>query len=188
MSRLFAYVVSGSGGSPTLVTPVDTFTHTAGTPMVLAKGGQSIVATPNGKTLFIPIISLSAVVPIDLHTHTVLPAIPVGADPFPIVVTPDGRTVLVGNTSSHSVTAIHVANRNVLANIPVGDTPSRLVITPDGARVYVVNSGSTSVTPIDMATAGRRRLVKEPTKTPRTAMTRNMLIIKATLALIPAPL
>ena len=47
MVAVIAYVVSGSGGSPTVVTPVDTATHTAGSPIVLAKGGQSIAATPN---------------------------------------------------------------------------------------------------------------------------------------------
>jgi hypothetical protein len=41
MGVVIAYVVSGSGGSPTVVTPVDTVTHTAGSPIVFAKGGQS---------------------------------------------------------------------------------------------------------------------------------------------------
>jgi len=49
MVAVIAYVVSGSVGSPTVVTPVDTATHTAGLPIVPAKGGQSIAATPNGK-------------------------------------------------------------------------------------------------------------------------------------------
>jgi DNA-binding beta-propeller fold protein YncE len=65
----------------------------------LAKGGQSIAVTPNGKTVHVPIISLKAVIPIRTATNTALPPIPVGDEPFAVVVTPNGRTVYVGNAS-----------------------------------------------------------------------------------------
>ena len=122
MGVVIAYVVSGSGGGPTVVTPVDTVTHSAGSPIVLAKGGQSIAVTPNGKTVYVPIISLKAVIPIRTATNTALPPIPVGDEPFAMVVTPNGRTVYVGNASS--VTPIRVSTNSPLADIPVGNQPA----------------------------------------------------------------
>jgi DNA-binding beta-propeller fold protein YncE len=116
MATVIAYVVSGSGGSPTVVTPVDTVTDTAGAPIVIAKGGQSIAARPNGKTVYVPIISLKAVIPIRTATNMALAPIPVGSEPFAIVVTPNGRTAYVGNTSvPSSVTPIRLSTNSPLA-------------------------------------------------------------------------
>jgi DNA-binding beta-propeller fold protein YncE len=92
-----------------VVTPVDTVTHTAGAPVVVAKGGQSIAVTPNGKSVYVPITSLNAVIPIRTATNTALAPIPVADIPYPIIVTPNGRTVYVGNTNSDSEAAIRVS-------------------------------------------------------------------------------
>jgi YVTN family beta-propeller protein len=86
MAKVIAYVVSGSGGSPTVVTPVNVRTRVAGPPITFATGGQSIAVTPNGKTVYVP--TADAVIPIDTVTNTALPAIAVGSEPFSILVTP----------------------------------------------------------------------------------------------------
>jgi DNA-binding beta-propeller fold protein YncE len=83
MAMVIAYVVSGSGGSPTVVTPVDTVTRVAGAPIVLGRGGQSIAARPNGKTVYVPIISLNAVIPIRTADNMALAPIPVGSHRSP---------------------------------------------------------------------------------------------------------
>lgn len=80
MAKVIAYVVSGSGGSPTVVTPVNVRTRVAGPPITFATGGQSIAVTPNGKTVYVP--TADAVIPIDTVTNTALPAIAVGSEPF----------------------------------------------------------------------------------------------------------
>ena len=90
--------------------------HSAGSPIVLAKGGQSIAVTPNGKTVYVPIISLKAVIPIRTATNTALPPIPVGYEPFAMVVTPNGRTVYVGNASS--LTPIRVSTFRLATSQP----------------------------------------------------------------------
>jgi DNA-binding beta-propeller fold protein YncE len=53
MGTVVAYVVSGNVAAGA-VTPVDTATNTAGSPIVIGGGAQSIVATPNGKTVYVP--------------------------------------------------------------------------------------------------------------------------------------
>ena len=120
-TRSFAYVVSGTVAA-CAVTPVDTVSHTAGSPIVIGGGAQSIVVTPNGKTIYVPNGVLNRVTPISTATNTAYPPIPVGGEPFAIVVTPNGRTVYVGNTSSASVTPIRVSNNSPQADIPDGRT------------------------------------------------------------------
>jgi DNA-binding beta-propeller fold protein YncE len=51
-TRSFAYVVSGTVAA-CAVTPVDTVSDTAGSPIVIGGGAQSIVVTPNGKTIYV---------------------------------------------------------------------------------------------------------------------------------------
>ena len=52
MDAVIAYVVSGSV-AVAAVTPVDTRSHIAGSPIVIGGGAQSIVVTPNGKTVYV---------------------------------------------------------------------------------------------------------------------------------------
>ena len=111
MGAVIAYVVSGTVAAGA-VTPVDTVTHTAGSPIVIGGGAQSIAVTPNGKTVYVPNGVLNMVTPIRTATNTARPPIPVGGQPFAIVVTPNGRTVNVGNTTSASVTPIRVSTNS----------------------------------------------------------------------------
>ena len=95
MDAVIVYVVSGDVAAGA-VTPVDTRTHIAGPPIVIGGGAQSILVTPNGKTVYVPNGLLNTVTPIRTATNTARPPIPVGGGPFALVVTPDGRTVYVG--------------------------------------------------------------------------------------------
>jgi hyaluronoglucosaminidase len=87
MGAVIAYVVSGTVAA-SAVTPVDTVTHTGGSPIVIGGGAQSIAVTPNGKTVYVPNGVLSMVTPIRTATNTARPPIPVGGEPFAMVVTP----------------------------------------------------------------------------------------------------
>src|SRR5580704_11744222 len=111
MDAVIVYVVSGTIAAGA-VTPVNTRTHIAGSPIVIGGGAQSIVVTPNGKTVYVPNGVLNTVTPIRTAANTALPPIPVGSEPFAMVVTPNGRIVFVGNTSSNSVTPIRVSTNS----------------------------------------------------------------------------
>ena len=62
MDAVIAYVVSGTVAA-SVVTPVDTRTHTAGSPITIGGGAQSIAVTPNGKTVYVPNGVLNTVTP-----------------------------------------------------------------------------------------------------------------------------
>ena len=63
MDAVVAYVVSGDIAAGA-VTPVDTATNSARSPIAIGGGAQSIVVTPNGKMVYVPNGVLNAVTPI----------------------------------------------------------------------------------------------------------------------------
>ncbi|HWX43546.1 MAG TPA: YncE family protein, partial [Blastocatellia bacterium] len=75
MGAVIAYVVSGTPAAGA-VTPVNTVTNTAGSPIAIGGGAQSIAVTPNGKTVYVPKGVLNTVTPIRTATNTVRPPIP----------------------------------------------------------------------------------------------------------------
>jgi DNA-binding beta-propeller fold protein YncE len=93
MGRVIAYVVSGTATAGAL-TPVDTVTHIAGSPIVIGGGAQSIAVTPNGKTVYVP--THNTVTPVRTATNTVLPPIPMSG------VGPQRTGYLYRNRSCHS--------------------------------------------------------------------------------------
>jgi YVTN family beta-propeller protein len=136
------------------VTPIDTATNTAGTPIPVGSGPEGVAITPDGRTAYVTNFSSGSVTPIDTATNTPGTPIPVGSGPEGVAITPDGRTAYVANSGSNTVTPIDAATNTARAAIPIGEltVPSEVAITPDGRTAYVTNVGSDSVTPIDTAT------------------------------------
>jgi YVTN family beta-propeller protein len=148
----------GSRGS---VIPVSTSTYHVGKPVktddILP---DTMLITPNGKTLYVGDGDSGTVTPVHTATNTAGRPIKTGANPFAIAmaVTPNGKTVYVVNEEPHgTVTPIDTATNTAGKNIKVGVTPFAIVITPDGKTAYVLNlaqgaPGKGTVTPINTAT------------------------------------
>ena len=58
MGTVIAYVVSGTVAA-SAVTPVDTVGNTAGSPIVIGGGAQSIAVTPTGRWSMSPTVCLT---------------------------------------------------------------------------------------------------------------------------------
>lgn len=144
-----AYVANYESNS---VTPIDTATDIAGTPIPVGAAPLGVAITPDGKTAYVTDSQSDAVTPIDTATKTAGTPIPVGALPFGVAITPDGKTAYVADSQSAAVTPIDLATDAAGTQIPVGTLPARVAITPDGRTAYVTDEGSESVTPIDTAT------------------------------------
>jgi YVTN family beta-propeller protein len=152
------------------VTPINTATNTAGTPI----GGpgapfaepRDIAITPDGKTAYVTSAGTLTkypceVVPINTATNTVGTPIVIGQgngfDAWDIAITPDGKTAYVTNDDAGNVIPINTATGTAGSPIRVGDGPRGIAITPDGKTAYVTNFGSpqadgNTVTPINTAT------------------------------------
>jgi YVTN family beta-propeller protein len=148
----------GSRGS---VIPVSTSTYHVGKPVktddILP---NTMLITPDGKTLYAGDWDSGTVTPIHTATNTAGRPIKTGANPFAIAmaVTPNGKTVYVVNEEPHgTVTPIDTATNTAGKNIKVGVTPFAIVITPNGKTAYVLNlaqgaPGKGTLTPITTAT------------------------------------
>ena len=140
-----AYVANLGSGS---VTPIDTATNTAGTPIPVGLDPYFMASTPNGKTLYV--VSSARVTAISTATGKVKAVIRDIDEPGPIAITPNGRTAYVVNYVTATVIPINTATNRAGKPIPVGGSPAAIAITPGGKTAYVANR--ISVIPIDTAT------------------------------------
>ena len=134
------------------VSPVNLTTRKAGPPIPAGPGPQAIVATPDGKTIYVADSLGDTVTPINASTGKAGRPIRVGTAPWALAMTPDGRTVYVTNDGSGTVTPIATATNSPGKPIPVGLDPRAIAMAPDGRTAYVLNWLSATVTPIATAT------------------------------------
>ena len=108
----------------TTVTPIDTATDTAGTPITVGSEPSSLAITPNGTTAYVVNFASSTATPIDIATNSAGSPIPLnamltGTPGFQIAITPDGTTAYVV-TRSNTLIPIDTANNTTETPIPVG--------------------------------------------------------------------
>jgi YVTN family beta-propeller protein len=124
------YVADGQSDN---VTPVDTATNVAGTPIALGAGENAgdVAISPNGATAYVTVAG-GDVVPINVATNTAGASITVPGGVAGITLTPDGRTAYVTSLNS-IVTPIDTATNTPGTPISVGTESAGVAITPDEA-------------------------------------------------------
>jgi DNA-binding beta-propeller fold protein YncE len=153
------YVVNEGGTVvPGTVTPIDTSTGTAGTPINVGGVPFAIAITPNGRTAYVTDISRNLVIPISTATEKPGRAIKVGVGPFNLAMSPNGKTVYVANDDSRTVTPISTSSDRAGRPIGVGDYPGYIAVAANGKTVYTV--GLTELTAIATATNKTRKPVR----------------------------
>lgn len=130
------------------VTPIDTSTNTAGTPIACGHIPVGIAISPDGSTIYVCNTLDNSVTPITVQGPGT--AIPVGTGPLFIAITPDGTKGYVTNQESHDVIPITLATNSTDNPIALASAPSTLAITPDGTTAYVTTSPT--IVPINLAT------------------------------------
>jgi DNA-binding beta-propeller fold protein YncE len=145
------YVAIPSGGNTSHVIPIATATNMPGKRITVAGTVSTIVAAPDGKTVYLVgnIGDEIEVTPIATATNTPgKPIIVAAGDAIitqPAVITPDGQTIYIADSMANG------ANTNVMDVIAFGTATNRRVktfgfdalsvdgmaITPDGQTLYV---------------------------------------------------
>jgi outer membrane autotransporter protein len=158
--------VEGFPGATGFITPINTATNTAGTPIDVGLNPRGVVASPDGKTIYVAnliVYSLGegTVTPINTATNTPGTPIPVGPvgsgiQAFSLAITPDGKTLYVANpfgsaSGTPSLIAINTATK-VATPIPGVAASFGLAVTPNGSTLYVANAFADTVTVINTAT------------------------------------
>jgi YVTN family beta-propeller protein len=90
----------------------------------------SVVAAPDGKSIYVTTGRGQGVVIIDTATNKPVASIEVGGRPRGIAVSADGRTVFTANGPSNDVSIVDVASRTVKAKVTVGDRPWGVAFIP----------------------------------------------------------
>ncbi|KAB2660724.1 MAG: c-type cytochrome [Verrucomicrobia bacterium] len=126
----------------------------------------SLVASPDGHTLYVGCATAGQVVVFDTATRKVLRTVPVPDAPLGLALAPDGRMLYVACAAPRStVCLVDTARTRVVARIPAGHTAMSPVPSPDGRTLYVCNRFDNEVAFLDLAsrhTTTRVRVPREP--------------------------
>ena len=91
---------------------------------------MGVVASPDGKRVFVSAGRGKGVVIIDTTTNAPIGVVEAGERPWGIAVSADGRTVFTANGPSNDVSFIDVATRTVTARVKVGERPWGVAFVP----------------------------------------------------------
>ena len=129
-------------------------------------GPHGIVATPDGRKVYVSSDGASTVSIIDTAADRVAGSIEVGPMPHGLAISPDGRTVLASGFGTNQAVIIDTGDDRVVGRIPVSQ-PHNSAIAPDGRTAYVASQrqGEAALVILDLARraeVGRLPLDKTP--------------------------
>lgn len=129
-------------------------------------GPCAIVASGDGKTLYVANADAEQIALVDLPRGAVVRSIRAPGPPTGLAVSPDGSKLYVTCAAAESrVVVLDTASGRVKRTIAVGHTAVGPAITPDGKRLYVCNRFDNDVSLIDLEAykeVARVPAVREP--------------------------
>ena len=148
--KTWAYVANYASGT---VTPINTATNKASSPITVGDEPVAIALTPNGKTAYVVNEGSDTVTPIRISDGVTGPPLKVGDSPRLIVIAPNGITAYVVNFDSNTVTPIHLPNDKPMRAIDFSyDVLYAIAVTPDSQTVYVACWGASVIAEIQAST------------------------------------
>lgn len=156
--------------------------------VVLGKRPRGLVASPDGRTLYIalsgspaggPNVDESKLPPpdkradgiaeVDTATLTVRRIHRGVSDPEQVVVSPDGARLYVASEDTGQLVVMDARGGSVIASIAVGGEPEGVAVSPDGATVLVTSEADNAVAIVDARTLAVTASVKAGAR-PRNAV------------------
>jgi YVTN family beta-propeller protein len=140
--------------STTTIEVVDTTTGATSTIIPGFTNGNSIIVSPDGKTVYVGSLQDNTITVLDTATNSVTTTITT-AGPYPVgfAFSRDASLLYVVTQQTDSVAVIATATNTVLpVSIPVGVTPNTIVVSPNGLYAYVTGNSLDDLTMIDLAT------------------------------------
>jgi YVTN family beta-propeller protein len=138
--------------------------RTNGRPLYLSP--TAVVATADGKQLFVACATAKRVLVLDAATQRVTKTISVADAPLGLTLSPDGRRLFVACAAPQSIICVvDTISLKVSGKIRNGHTAMAPVCSPDGKFLYVCNRFDDSVAVIDLAArneVGRIPVPREP--------------------------
>ncbi len=131
-----------------------------------------LVASPDGRTLFVACSTGSRVLAVDIASRQVRKTIVMPSPPTGLALTADGRTLFVTCAAPRSdICVVDVERAVISAKIPSGHTAMSPVLSPDGKTLCVCNRFDDDVRVIDLAAQKELRRIPVPREPVASAMT-----------------
>ena len=108
-----------------------------------------IAVSPDGKRIYITIVSGSYVVIVDAAKHAVVDSVDVGTGPHDIEVSHDGKHVYVGLIRGTDVTEFDAATKKIIRKIPFDQNVRPIALSHDEKRLYVQLSHTHAIVVVD---------------------------------------
>lgn len=111
-----------------------------------------IVASSDGKTLYIAQATAQQIDVVDVAGEKVVKTISLRQNPTALAISPDGRMLYVTAGTVHGkVCRIDLTSGKIVGVSDVGYSPSDVVVSPDGGTLYVCNRFNNNVAIVDVA-------------------------------------
>lgn len=143
-------------------------------------GPSCVVASKDGKSLFVLNQDASQVAVVDVASGKVSRTMAVPADPTGLTISSDGaRLYVTSGGPAGKATVVDASSGQASATIAVGHTPVAPAVSPDGKRLYVCNRFNDNVSVIDLGAnkeLTRVAVVHEPIATAVTPDGKTLLV------------
>jgi len=116
---------------------------------------RGLVASPDGKRLYVAVSNANRIAVVDTATRKVLRTIESGPDPETFAISPDERHLYVANEDDNLLSMIAIAD-GATREVLVGGEPEGTAVSPDG-RTVVQASETAGMAHVVDATTGKVR-------------------------------
>jgi YVTN family beta-propeller protein len=111
---------------------------------------HGIVASPDGRLLYITVETSNELLKVDVATHDILARVDVGPVPNEPAITKDGRFVFVPQRGGHQCAVVDTkGGMKVVKMLPAGRPQHNAYTSHNGERVYVTSMGDNLISVID---------------------------------------
>ena len=159
-------IVRPAGGQPGATSgelvAIDPRTQSVAWRAPLRGAPNHIAVSPDGKLVYITIVSGPYVVIVDAVRHAVIDSVDVGFGPHDIEVSRDGKTGYVGLIRGTDVTIFDTQTRKVIRKVAMGQNVRPIALSHDETQLFVQLSHTHAVTVVDPKTGKILRKVPMP--------------------------
>ncbi len=121
---------------------------------------HGIVASHDGRTLFITLEVSNEVIKVDVATHEILSRVEVGAVPNEPTLSADGRYLFVPLRAGGGTDIVDTQTMRLVKSLPTGAGGHNAYTAPDGQLVYATSMGENQISVIDPVTLEIQRFIR----------------------------
>lgn len=112
---------------------------------------HGIVASPDGRLLYVTLEVSNEVVKVDVETHEILARAAVGPVPNEPALSADGRYLFVPQRGADGADVVDTETMTVVKTLPAGAQGHNAYLSADGRRVYSTSMGEDLISVIDVS-------------------------------------